>query len=70
MAPSWTMTVVRDGFEPGSVVASMVSQGWPGILSSLKTLLETGETLPANPEPLPPVRLGLTTRQDEEVARR
>ena len=41
------LTVVHDGFEPGSVVASMVSQGWPAILSDLKTLLETGETLPA-----------------------
>ena len=64
------LTVVHDGFEPDSVVASMVSQGWPGILSSLKTLLETGETLPANPEPLPPVGLGPTTRQDEKVRRR
>jgi uncharacterized protein YndB with AHSA1/START domain/DNA-binding transcriptional ArsR family regulator len=52
------LTVVHDGFEPDSVVASMVSQGWPGILSSLKTLLETGETLPANPEPLPPLASG------------
>jgi uncharacterized protein YndB with AHSA1/START domain/DNA-binding transcriptional ArsR family regulator len=59
------LTVVHDGFEPGSVVASMVTQGWPGILSSLKTMLETGDTLPASPEPLVPVRLGLTTRQDE-----
>ena len=41
------LTVVHDGFEPGSLVASMVSQGWPPILSSLKTLLETGETLPS-----------------------
>jgi uncharacterized protein YndB with AHSA1/START domain/DNA-binding transcriptional ArsR family regulator len=64
------LTVVHDGFEPDSVVASMVSQGWPGILSSLKTLLETGETLPANPEPLPPVGLGLTTKQDAELGRR
>jgi uncharacterized protein YndB with AHSA1/START domain/DNA-binding transcriptional ArsR family regulator len=54
------LTVVHDGFEPGSLMASMVSQGWPSVLSNLKTLLETGETLPENPEPLPPVRLGLT----------
>ncbi len=40
------LTVVHDGFEPGSVVAAMVSQGWPRVLSDLKTLLETGETLP------------------------
>jgi uncharacterized protein YndB with AHSA1/START domain/DNA-binding transcriptional ArsR family regulator len=43
------LTVVHDGFEPGSVVVSMVSQGWPRILSDLKTLLETGETLPSAP---------------------
>ena len=56
------LTVVHDGFEPGSIVASMVGQGWPRILSSLKTLLETGETLPPDDEPRPTVRLGLTTR--------
>jgi uncharacterized protein YndB with AHSA1/START domain len=54
------LTVVHDGFEPGSLVASLVSQGWPRILANLKTLLETGETLPENPEPSPPVVLGLT----------
>jgi len=64
------LTVVHDGFEPGSVVASMVSQGWPRILSNLKTLLETGETLPADPEPPPPVRLGLTTRAEQQAASR
>jgi len=52
------LTVVHDGFEPGSVVASMVSQGWPRILSNLKTLLETGETLPADPERPPPFASG------------
>jgi DNA-binding transcriptional ArsR family regulator/uncharacterized protein YndB with AHSA1/START domain len=64
------LTVVHDGFEPGSIIASMVSQGWPPILSSLKTLLETGETLPTEPEPPVPVRLGLTTHQDKEVGPR
>ena len=54
------LTVVHDGFEPGSVVASMVSEGWPPILSSLKTLLETGETLPDATRPSTPARLGLT----------
>jgi hypothetical protein len=46
----------------------MVCQGWPRILSSLKTLLETGVSLPANQEPPPLVRLGLTIPQGEEVA--
>jgi hypothetical protein len=40
------LTVVHDGFDPGSLMATMVSQGWPRVLSDLKTLLETGETLP------------------------
>jgi hypothetical protein len=43
----------------------MVSQGWPRVLSNRKTLLETGETLPGDPEPSPPVRLGLTTGRAE-----
>lgn len=39
------LTVVHDGFEPGSVVLETCSQGWPGLLSGLKTLLETGDVL-------------------------
>ena len=35
------LTVVHDGFEPDSTVREMVSQGWPRLLSDLKTLLET-----------------------------
>jgi uncharacterized protein YndB with AHSA1/START domain/DNA-binding transcriptional ArsR family regulator len=54
------LTVVHDGFEAGSLMASMVSAGWPSVLSNLKTLLETGETLPDSMEPVPPARLGLT----------
>jgi DNA-binding transcriptional ArsR family regulator/uncharacterized protein YndB with AHSA1/START domain len=38
------LTVVHDGFDPGSSVIKNVSQGWPRVLSALKTLLETGET--------------------------
>ncbi|MGV9972754.1 ArsR/SmtB family transcription factor [Nocardia beijingensis] len=41
------LTVVHDGFEPGSPVLQAITTGWPGILSNLKTLLETGEPLPA-----------------------
>jgi hypothetical protein len=41
------LTVVHDHFEPDSVVAQMVSQGWPLVISSLKSLLETGEAQPA-----------------------
>ena len=41
------LTVVHDDFEPGSTAATMVRNGWPVFLSSLKTLLETGEPLPS-----------------------
>jgi uncharacterized protein YndB with AHSA1/START domain len=44
------LTVRHDGFEPGSMVLEGISEGWPAILASLKTLLETGEPLPA-PQP-------------------
>lgn len=40
------LTVVHDDFDPDSTMREMVSQGWPALLSSLKTLLETGQTLP------------------------
>jgi DNA-binding transcriptional ArsR family regulator/uncharacterized protein YndB with AHSA1/START domain len=40
------LTVVHDGFEAGSAVRPGISQGWPLILSSLKSLLETGDVLP------------------------
>jgi uncharacterized protein YndB with AHSA1/START domain/DNA-binding transcriptional ArsR family regulator len=47
------LTVVHDGFEPGSTVLEMISGGWPELLSSLKTLLETGDPLPADTDPRP-----------------
>ncbi len=40
------LTVVHGGFEPGSAVLPGIAGGWPRILSSLKTLLETGDVLP------------------------
>jgi DNA-binding transcriptional ArsR family regulator/uncharacterized protein YndB with AHSA1/START domain len=43
------LTVTHDGFEPGSTVLASVSDGWPALLASLKTLLETGEPLTAAP---------------------
>jgi DNA-binding transcriptional ArsR family regulator/uncharacterized protein YndB with AHSA1/START domain len=54
------LTVVHDDVDPDGLAASMVSNGWPRVLSSLKTLLETGEGLPPSTEPSPPVVLGLT----------
>jgi uncharacterized protein YndB with AHSA1/START domain len=40
------LTVVHDGFDEGSAVLETISSGWPLLMSSLKTLLETGEVLP------------------------
>lgn len=39
------LTVTHGGFQPGSAVRAAISEGWPAVLSSLKTLLETGATL-------------------------
>lgn len=39
------LTAVHDGFPRGSVVLPNIAQGWPAVLSSLKTLLETGSPL-------------------------
>ncbi len=41
------LTVVHDGFDPGSEVLQGISGGWPAVMASLKTLLETGSALPA-----------------------
>ena len=39
------LTIVHDGFEAGSQVLRAISEGWPAVLASLKTLLETGTVL-------------------------
>jgi DNA-binding transcriptional ArsR family regulator/uncharacterized protein YndB with AHSA1/START domain len=39
------LTVVHEYWEPDSVLGSMVSNGWPRVLSELKTLMETGDVL-------------------------
>ncbi|MDH2427934.1 metalloregulator ArsR/SmtB family transcription factor [Sphaerisporangium sp. TRM90804] len=44
--PVVKLTVVHDGFAPGSTLLDGISQGWPQIISSLKSLLETGTPLP------------------------
>jgi len=41
------LTVTQDQFDPDSKVATMVTEGWPMVLSDLKSWLETGEVLPA-----------------------
>ncbi len=40
------LTVIHDELVPGSAMLKGVSSGWPAILSSLKTLLETGQPMP------------------------
>lgn len=39
------LTATHAGFPPESNVLRGISEGWPAVLSSLKTLLETGEAL-------------------------
>jgi uncharacterized protein YndB with AHSA1/START domain len=40
------LTVVHGDFRPGSPVLEGISAGWPAVLASLKTMLETGSPLP------------------------
>lgn len=42
------LTLTHSGFPKDSALRAGVSQGWQPILSSLKTLLETGEALPTD----------------------
>ena len=44
--PVTRLAVRHEGFAPDSRVRAACREGWPGILSSLKTLLETGRPLP------------------------
>jgi DNA-binding transcriptional ArsR family regulator/uncharacterized protein YndB with AHSA1/START domain len=39
------LTVTHDDFEPGSIVLPGITEGWPSIIASLKTMLETGAPL-------------------------
>ena len=40
------LTVTHDHFEPGSKMFESIQEGWPKVLSSLKSLLEVGRPLP------------------------
>jgi uncharacterized protein YndB with AHSA1/START domain len=40
------LTVTHEHLEPGSEMLSGITDGWPKVLSSLKSLLETGRPLP------------------------
>ena len=39
------LNVMHGDFKPGSVMAARVSLGWPRVLSSMKSFLETGKPL-------------------------
>jgi len=41
------LTITHDAFEPGSKVFDGISNGWPLVLGSLKSFLETGWSLDA-----------------------
>jgi uncharacterized protein YndB with AHSA1/START domain len=40
------LTITHDDLEPGSEMERKIADGWPRVLSSLKSLLETGRPLP------------------------
>lgn len=42
------LTVTHESL-PNSEMLAGISQGWPAVLASLKSLLETGQTLPRAP---------------------
>ena len=41
------LTVIHDGFRAGSPQRQGVSHGWPAVIASLKSLMETGSALPS-----------------------
>lgn len=57
LGPTVKLTVIHDGFEGETEMfkaisgSSEITGGWPELLSSLKTLLESGDTLPPPAEP-------------------
>ena len=45
------LTVTHDNLDEGGKTFSDISGGWPMVLASLKSLLETGQPLPPMPSP-------------------
>ncbi|WP_406065519.1 SRPBCC family protein [Streptomyces sp. NBC_01077] len=43
------LTVTHGDLEPDGLMKGMIGEGWPALISSLKSLLETGEELPEPP---------------------
>lgn len=46
------LTVAHDDLEPGSGMAAGISKGWPIVLSSLKSFLETGQAIDVFAKPI------------------
>ncbi len=46
------LTLTHEDFQDGSVILDGISKGWPAILSSLKSLLESGQALAIPPSAL------------------
>ncbi|MEW5659060.1 SRPBCC family protein [Streptomyces cinereoruber] len=43
------LTVTHGGLAPDGSIKEQIAEGWPALISSLKSLLETGEELPEPP---------------------
>ncbi|WP_329619296.1 SRPBCC family protein [Streptomyces sp. NBC_01255] len=43
------LTVTHGALEPDGIMQGLIGEGWPALISSLKSLLETGEELPEPP---------------------
>ena len=48
------------------MTGSLISEGWPRVVANLKTLLETGDTLP-DLQLNPPARLGVAIANQKET---
>jgi DNA-binding transcriptional ArsR family regulator/uncharacterized protein YndB with AHSA1/START domain len=53
------LTVIHDDLKPDGLMRTLISGGWPRVMANLKTLLETGDTLP-DLQLDTPTRLGLS----------
>ncbi len=45
LGPDTRLKVIHSDLNPGSEMQKGIDDGWPAVLSNLKTLLETGRTL-------------------------
>ena len=62
MANLTKLTLTQEDFAEDSIVLDGISKGWPAIMSSLKSLLETGTALAIPVEALAIAGLGEVNR--------